>query len=300
MRCRFAHAAAQVLSNNYNDMKNLKNEIKEFWTKYPCAKNLISHIEDEEEFFSAHDKIIDRLTPYHFDVFNYEQCAGKKVLEVGCGMGSHAWRFAKFAKEFYAIDLSIKSVQLTRKRFSFHGFGAGGILEADAENLPFRDDSFDLVFSNGVIHHSPNTQRAVDEIYRVLKPTGKTIVMIYNKSSIFYWFDLMFLQRIKYTLLKFLPRKLIKTIFMSRPSIFLLKDYLDCAAWKDLGELALRFSDGYSNPSTKVYTQKQARGIFSKFNGVATGLHSASNRLLEKIKLLEKYFGWGLYIYAKK
>lgn len=281
-------------------MENLKDEIREFWTRYPCARNLISHINDEKDFFATHDKIIDRLTPYHPKVFNYELCRSKKVLEVGCGMGSHAWRFARFAKEFYAIDLSPKSIELTKRRFRLHNLNADGIREGDAENLPFKANYFDFVYSNGVIHHTPNTQKAADEIYRVLKPGGKTVVMIYNKNSIFYWFDLMLIQRVKYVLLKSIPESLIRVIFSNRPAIFKLKESLNRTQWRDLGSLALRFSDGHFNPSTKVYTSKEAEDLFAKFKAVRVELHATSDRLLEKIKFIRTYFAWGLYIYAEK
>jgi ubiquinone/menaquinone biosynthesis C-methylase UbiE len=281
-------------------MKTLKREIQEFWSRYPCAKNLISYPEGTKAFFQMHDRLIDRLTPYHTDVYQYEQYRGKRVLEVGCGMGAHAWRFARYAQEFYALDLSPGSIKLARKRFSLYELKESNLIVGDAENLPFQNDYFDYVISNGVIHHSPNTQKAIDEIYRVLKEGGKTTIMIYNKNSFFYWFDLMLIGQMKYSLIKLVPHAFIKTFFGQIPSILELKKIINHTSWRRLSSLVLRCCDGHFNPHTKVYTRNEARRLFKKFKQVTIDLYSSRDRLLEKIDFLQRYFGWSLFIQGKK
>ena len=276
--------------------ENIKDKIRDFWTKYPCACNILPFEEGSREFFDCHDQAIDRLTPYHNDIYRYEQVRGKRVLEVGCGMGSHAWRFARYALEFQAIDLAPKSIELTKKRFVLHNLDSSGITLGDAEKLNFPDNYFDFVYSNGVIHHSPNTSKAVEEIYRVLKPGGKTIVMIYNKKSIFYLFTLMFMGQSKYALIKLMPQALFKRISHD----VALKEFLDRTPWRNLSDIVLRFSDGHFNPYTKIYTTQQALRLFGTFRNVHIELRNSRDILFSNVDLLNRHFGWALFIHAEK
>lgn len=281
-------------------MSKLKSEIQEFWSRYPCAKNLISGSAGEREFFAEHDRIIDMLTPYHKEVYQYDRFSGKRVLEIGCGMGSHARRFAEHAGEFYAVDLSPQSIEITKKRFALFNLDSKNVVMGDAENLPYPDEYFDHVYSNGVIHHSPDTQKAVMEIYRVLKPGGTVTVMIYNKDSIFYRVDLMMIGQLKYALMKILPARILSLLCNDKKTVMEIKDLLNSIDWSDIGDIVLRFSDGHFNPHTKVYTRKEAKDMFHMFDEVRTELRSSSDRFLEKNKFVDSRFGWGLFIYAKK
>jgi ubiquinone/menaquinone biosynthesis C-methylase UbiE len=285
-----------MCSNN----EDIKNEIRDFWTRYPCAKNIIKTPEIDKEFFLAHDRIIDKYMPGHYDIFKYDSCRGKKVLEVGCGMGAHARHCAAYAKEFYAVDLSPASVELTKKRFELFNVKGAHIQQGDAENLDFPEGFFDYVYSNGVIHHTPDTKKAVHEIYRVLRPGGRATVMIYNKNSVFYWVDLMLWGRMKYFILKMIPKGLVYSIFGKDSIAERLKNTLDRTPFGGLGDLALRFCDGYFNPHTKVYTKVQARRLFSEFKDVSIKLGSSKDRWLERIPFVDKYLGWGLFIFAEK
>ena len=112
----------------------------------------------------------------------------KKVLEVGCGLGSHSEQISKSGASLTAIDLSKTSVEATQRRFNIKSLN-GKILKADAENLPFEDNSFDIVWSWGVIHHTPNTEKCAQEIERVLKPNGELRIMLYHKSSLYNWLN---------------------------------------------------------------------------------------------------------------
>ncbi|HKO04890.1 MAG TPA: class I SAM-dependent methyltransferase [Candidatus Acidoferrales bacterium] len=109
--------------------------------------------------------------------------AGKSVLEVGVGMGSHAQILAEGARGFVGIDLSWPAVAGTRRRLELAG-NRGQVVQMDVEKLAFPDGAFDLVWSWGVIHHSASTRRALEEIRRVLKPGGCALVMVYHRAFV--------------------------------------------------------------------------------------------------------------------
>jgi ubiquinone/menaquinone biosynthesis C-methylase UbiE len=110
----------------------------------------------------------------------------KDVLEVGCGMGTHASMLARTGARLTAIDLTERAVQTTRRRFELFGL-QGRIERADAEKLPFPDASFDFVWSWGVIHHSSRFESCLAEIARVLRPGGRFFLMVYYRPCIVYY-----------------------------------------------------------------------------------------------------------------
>ncbi|MBN1104519.1 MAG: class I SAM-dependent methyltransferase, partial [Deltaproteobacteria bacterium] len=119
----------------------------------------------------------EMLSPAHF--------AGNKVLDVGCGNGYILSKFAMAGAEAHGIDLTGAALDLTRKRIRSAGLRAE-LLQADSARLPFADSSFDLVYSLGVLHHSPRTHESFREIHRVLRPGGKAVIMIYNRNSVLF------------------------------------------------------------------------------------------------------------------
>jgi len=116
---------------------------------------------------------------------------GRTVLEIGCGLGSHTERLCRLGAVVTAVDLSPVSVAVTRRRLALAGLTAE-IREADAERLPFADETFDYVWSWGVIHHSPDTVACAREIVRVLRPGGRIGIMLYHRHSMYNWLNVVF------------------------------------------------------------------------------------------------------------
>lgn len=108
---------------------------------------------------------------------------GRDVLEIGCGMGFHTETLVRAGARVTSVDLTKTGVEATTRRLALKGLAAT-VIEADAESLPFPDNSFDFVWSWGVIHHSSNTGRIVREIARVLRPEGRCTIMVYNREGI--------------------------------------------------------------------------------------------------------------------
>ena len=123
-----------------------------------------------------------------------EELAGKRVLEIGPGAGGHSALFASHGARMTSVDLTWERAVATRQKFQLLGDRGAKCtaLNGDAENLPFPSDSFDIVYSNGVLHHTPDTERAIAEVKRVLKPGGQACIMLYCKSSWAYWFNYWF------------------------------------------------------------------------------------------------------------
>ena len=114
-------------------------------------------------------------------LIDFDSLRTADVLEIGVGNGSHAQLLAEYAKSFKGIDLTEYAVKSTSERMRVFGL-AGTVVRMDAEQLQFPDSSFDLIWSWGVIHHSANTRKILEEMHRVLRPSGKAIVMVYHRT----------------------------------------------------------------------------------------------------------------------
>jgi ubiquinone/menaquinone biosynthesis C-methylase UbiE len=137
---------------------------------------------DRLEFFRQVERERYELEPYIPTFAQFEVARGKRVLEIGVGAGTDFVRWVRAGAEATGIDLTDQAISLVRERLALEELSAK-LYVGDAENLPFETDSFDIVYSYGVIHHTPNTAKAVQEIWRVLKANGLARVMIYHLHS---------------------------------------------------------------------------------------------------------------------
>jgi SAM-dependent methyltransferase len=119
----------------------------------------------------------------------FQQWKGKRVLEIGCGIGTDAVNFARAGAEYTGLELSIESLELAKKRFEIFGL-KGRFITADAEELSAEllEEKFDLIYSFGVIHHTVKPERAVSKIAKLLVPGGEFRLMMYAKNS---WKNIM-------------------------------------------------------------------------------------------------------------
>ncbi|MCK5632375.1 class I SAM-dependent methyltransferase, partial [bacterium] len=108
-----------------------------------------------------------------------------KVLEVGVGAGTDFLQWVRAGANAYGVDLTQEAIENVTERLNLYGLQARQIQVADSENLPYQDNFFDCVYSWGVIHHSPDMPRCLQEIIRVTKPGGSIKVMVYNRRSLF-------------------------------------------------------------------------------------------------------------------
>jgi ubiquinone/menaquinone biosynthesis C-methylase UbiE len=156
-----------------------KEAVREFWNADPCGARYL----EEQDDFDAHARARYALEPYIFDFAQFHNARGSRVLEIGVGMGADYLEWLKAGAQATGVDLSAASIERARRRCELAAYRPD-LRVADAEQLAFPDNSFDVVYSYGVMHHSPNTAQCVREAWRVLKPGGQARIMVYHHPSI--------------------------------------------------------------------------------------------------------------------
>jgi len=265
-------------------VKDAKQRVRAFWNANPCGtinvsgQSYLKYAIGSPEFFMAFDAYRQELYPYLPKILNYAAYKSKRVLEIGSGLGVDAKNYSLAGANIVVSDLSDKSLRLVKKRFGDAELKGQFVVE-DAENIPFKNASFDLVYSIGVLHHTPDTQQAIDEIRRILKPKGKAIIMLYYASSlrlkIRYQFDRFFTSGFK---------------GLTREE-YISKRY-----------------DGLNNPLGKAYSKQDIRCLFKKFSAVKTEIHNFDRSSVPLVKriltsllpVLEKLGGLDIYVVAEK
>ena len=157
----------------------LKDQVADFWNAEPCGTRYLG---DSAEF-AAHAQARYSLEPFIPRFAGFATSRGKRVLEIGVGMGADYEQWLKAGALATGVDLSKTSLDRAHRRCELSGL-APDLRLADAENLPFPDNSFDIVYSYGVMHHSPDTARCLQEAFRVLKPGGEARIMLYHHASL--------------------------------------------------------------------------------------------------------------------
>jgi ubiquinone/menaquinone biosynthesis C-methylase UbiE len=226
----------------------LKDDVRQFWDAASCGEIYASRDADAQAFYESHRARRYELEKYLPDFAQFGDFAGKDVLEIGVGMGADHAEIAKASpRSLHGIDLTPRAVQHTAERLRLLGLHTV-VNVADAERLPFDDASFDRVYSWGVIHHSPDTQGAANEIFRVLRPGGTARVMIYHTHSLvgaMLW--------LRYGLCAGRPGRSLADIYFHH----------------------------LESPGTKAYTVAQARQLFARFTRVRVRAQLSFADLLE-------------------
>lgn len=248
------------------------DKVRDFWQKNPLCASIIPYPLGSIEYFDFYNRLREDIEPisYSYELHEYKNFANKKVLDVGCGNGYILSKYAGEGAKTYGIDITQASIDLCRKRFEYLEL-KGEFKVADAQDIPFPDNTFDCICSMGVLHHVPNTQKAIDEIYRVLKPGGRLIVMFYHRNSAKYQF------------------------------MYRVKSWI---SGKTREQLANEF-DGVGNPKGSVFSKAELSVMLSKFSDVkmSVGYLSTGDILIRGsrylpdnlFKPLASLLGWNLY-----
>ncbi len=181
----------------------MKSIIKDHWDQNPMNYNDEIHkfsINDlTQDYFSQVDSIFykraffaqDSGMPLFSKIIDYSSLKEKNVLVIGCGLGSITERLVHSGANVTGIDLSITAVKATRRRLSMTGKNNWKIMQMDAEKMEFQDETFDFVWSWGVIHHTPNTELIIQKVHTLLKVGGKFCMMVYHRSSFNYYYKII-------------------------------------------------------------------------------------------------------------
>lgn len=208
-----------------------KEQVKDFWNEASCGEELYLNGFEKEDYLHQSNKRYE-LEPEILTFGDFQKFENKKTLEIGVGLGADHQKLAEAGSTLFGVDLTPRAIRHTQRRFDLMNLKSN-LQVADAENLPFEDKYFDAIYSWGVLHHTPDTAKAIMEVYRVLKPGAFAKIMIYHKYS---FVGLMLW--IRYALLKLKP-------FTSLDEIY---------------------DKHLESPGTKAYSRKQARLLFSEFN----------------------------------
>ena len=157
--------------------------VRGFWQRRPCGSKHADAAPGTPEFFAEVEQSRDRLEPFIDRYARFESTAGQRVLEIGTGLGTDFVKFARAGARVTGVDLTEAAISSVKARLALEGLSNAELLVANAEALPFDDASFDVVYSWGVLHHTPDTPRAVSEAIRVLRPGGRLCIMLYARRS---------------------------------------------------------------------------------------------------------------------
>jgi 2-polyprenyl-3-methyl-5-hydroxy-6-metoxy-1,4-benzoquinol methylase len=290
--------------------QELKERVRAFWQEHPCGTKFSDAEMGTREFF-------DRVEAHRYGkewhiplAADFSSTRGLKVLEIGCGLGTDGAQFAKAGADYTGIDLTEASIELAQKRFELAGL-KGEFRVSDAENLDFADETFDVVYSHGVLHHTPDTATAVREIHRILKPGGRAMVMLYHRGSYNYRIGIRVLRRAGAGLLKSEGGIRIVHGLTGEP-IDSLRQHAQLAkanGGSSADDFLSQSTDGAGNPLARVYSRREARDLFSDFRKVELRAYFLNKRFIPLIgnllprsieSALAARWGWHLWIYATK
>ena len=161
----------------------LKDAVRDYWNAQSCGTDAAAAEKFTRAYFDEIEAFRYESEPYIFSFAQFTRYHGKRVLEVGVGAGTDFLQWVRAGAEAHGVDLTQEAVDHVQQRLAVYGLSAE-VQVGDAEHLPHPDNHFDLVYSWGVIHHSPSTVRALEELVRVTRPGGEIKAMIYNRHSL--------------------------------------------------------------------------------------------------------------------
>ncbi len=253
--------------------KEPNEDTRRYWNQEACGtgRPIVGEVPElSREWFERIETHRYALEPFIHSVAQFTRHHGERLLEVGVGAGTDHLQWARAGALCHGVDLTQRAIDSTRAHLALHGLDSQ-LQRIDAETLPFPDESFDVVYSWGVLHHSAHPEQIIREIRRVLRPNGRFIGMLYARHSLVaikLW--------LKYGLLR------------GRPD-------------RNLSDLVAHHME---SPGTKAYTVREVRALFEQFTHVtATTVMTPYDRLRLPswlADLIPDRCGWFICIHAVK
>jgi ubiquinone/menaquinone biosynthesis C-methylase UbiE len=291
-------------------MKSQLAVVQDFWNSNPCQSDL-SHATQRRQYFEEISAKRYSGREWHIPITaDFNAYHDKEVMEIGCSIATDGLEFAKAGANYTGVDLTPHSIELAEERFRLYNV-PGNFVVSNAEELPFPDESFDHIYSFGVIHHAPKPEKIAAEMHRVLRQGGTFTVMLYNRSSINYYIEIMFLRRIFRIFLmpKSMPRIISAMTGFDRwkleghREIMVQKGRMTKQEWISMN------TDGPFCPLARVYNQKEAKELFKDFTDIRQEVWEFNSEhwsFLGKLiplgleRWIGRRWGWHRMIYGRK
>ncbi|HEX7294909.1 MAG TPA: class I SAM-dependent methyltransferase [Pyrinomonadaceae bacterium] len=293
------------------DNVELKERVRRFWQEHPCGTKFADAAPGSRRFYELVEE--HRYTKeWHIPIAaGFSETRGLRVLEIGCGLGTDGAQFAKAGADYTGVDLTDAAVALAQRRFELFNL-TGTFKKDDAEKLSFADNTFDVVYSHGVLHHTPDIESAVREVHRVLRPGGRAKVMLYHRNSYNYRVNISLLRRAGVHLLRWNAGIKLVQMLTGEDEQSLrqhARQLKSDSSYLSSNEFLSQNTDGAGNPLARVYSRAEAHEMFKDFKKVEVKIFFLNKKwipLLGQVlprsieSRLASHWGWHLWIYAEK
>jgi ubiquinone/menaquinone biosynthesis C-methylase UbiE len=296
--------------------------VYDFWNFEACGSHYVRAKRGTPEFYEEYRQLRYDVEWHIPLLVPFAETKGKKVLEIGCGNGADGVMFALAGADYTGVDLTNAAIEATRTHFDVLGLKGRFQIE-NAESLSFADESFDFVYSHGVLHHTSSPENAFAEVHRVLKTGGNALLMLYHKRSFNYYVRILGYMRGR-VLLRILTRMGRHAADRSAlaEKMINIRGNANDSVWQIHYENFLRHgwsylrsenfvhhaTDGPECPVAHVYTAKGLRDTFKQFRSIQFKTAHFPLRKYAFAKWappsLERWLasklGWYLFVYLKK
>lgn len=287
-------------------------QIRTFWQRHPVGADFIDAAVGTPEYFAEYDAFRYRLEPHIPEELSRLDVADRTVLEIGCGHGAEAEQLMRRGARYIGVDLTTVGCTQLRLRADARSLAPLGTAVMNGERLAFAAASFDVVFSHGVIHHSPRIAGIIDEVHRVLRPGGTFAGMVYHRNSLNYQLSIRVLRRLGIFALVVpgVPRLVSRITGEPRDRLL---EHVRILRAQGIDYLRMRnflhhATDGPGNPYSAVFSKRQMRALLDAFDDVRFSVRHLNRRHLPLLAVLpagvrrriERRFGWHLWFHARK
>ena len=245
--------------------------VQDFWNTHPCGDHIVGGLregfaDDYDRFFESYDSWRYHQERHILACLDAIDWRDRRVLEIGLGQGAESEQLIRRGARWSGLDLTEESVARVGTRLATRDLPYDDLRQGSALAIPFPDDSFDIVFSHGVLHHVPDVLGAQGEIHRVLRPGGLLVAMLYARKSLNYQVSIRLLRRAAvagaYPVRRKVPAASMLGQHLANAERVGLSSYLE------LDTFVHHNTDGPLNPFARVYDLADVRRDFPAFEVV--------------------------------
>lgn len=262
--------------------------VRRYWEGRPLGSLEVQAEPGSPAFFERFDEVREQDEGvFARSIYGFDRHAGQRVLDIGCGNGWPVEHFARGGARVTGVDLTETAVALTRRRLALAGLEAT-LVVGNAEALPFADGTFDYVSSSGVLHHTPDTERAMAEAVRVVRTGGGGMVALYYRHIL--------LSRVLWPATRFFVRLLFAAV-PGRHAFGTVETPQDL----------VRLYDGNDNPIGRAYGRREVERMLPGCRVERVEVHFFPTRFLFRKsppmrlrRLLDRWLGLLIYVRFRK